>query len=142
MSVAIDESDKGPENSGHLSEIDQDSPARQPLSLETPNGNERPGTQLGLVWLYDADPLKDELCAWIWQDFSNSVYSNVAISEFLALLVNSYATTAAWEASGENKPPTCSSLEDQSRQSCIMCKGGEGSVVCTGAGTGSETCVS
>lgn len=96
---------------------------------------------LGLVWLYSPDDkLLDEISAWIWQDFANSVYSTVVMATFLGLILNSYATTAAWSESGRVKPPNCSDLETAYSEACLECRVGEGTLVCTGSGTGDENC--
>lgn len=104
------------------------------------NAVKKTSIDLGLAWLYSPDKLLDEACAWVWQDFSNSVYSSVVMAAFLGLVLNSYATTAAWEESGRVKPPYCSDLASAYSEACMECRVGEGTMVCTGSGTGDENC--
>jgi UMF1 family MFS transporter len=96
---------------------------------------------LRVPWLFDReDSLLDEVIAWIWYDVANSNYSSVSMATFLPLLLNSYATTIAWERSGEDAPPYCSDLESKYSEACIECRVGEGDLLCTGSGTGRTNC--
>jgi UMF1 family MFS transporter len=103
--------------------------------------SEKTAPKLGLVYFSSKDdPLLDETAAWIWQDFANSCYSTVSIATFLPLVINSYATTQAWVLSGEDMPPYCSDLATEYSEACIECRVGEGDLLCTGSGTGTENC--
>ena len=82
---------------------------------------------LRVPWLFDReDKLLDEVIAWIWYDVANSNYSTVSIATFLPLLLNSYATTIAWERSDRDAPPYCSDLETDYSEACVECRVGEG----------------
>jgi len=85
--------------------------------------------------------LENEESAWIWFDVANSCYATVALATFLPLVLNSYATTHAWTASGLLKPPACGDLTSPYSTPCIECRIGEGDLLCTGAGTGKTNCV-
>jgi MFS transporter, UMF1 family len=88
----------------------------------------------------DRNPLDNEASAWIGFDVANSCYATVSLATFLPLVLNSYATTQAWVASGRDKPPMCGDITNYA-VSCIECRVGEGDLLCTGPGTGRTNCI-
>ena len=91
--------------------------------MTEPNAvKEASSSLLGCLLRKHLAPLESERGAWIWFDWANSIYSTVCIATFLPLVLNSYATTAAWAQSDRVQPDSCDDINYAT--ACIECRVG------------------